>query len=49
MQKYRVVIPYYYEFHVEAENEEVAIEQAHNQEGSIKDFDDDKAFVEEEA
>ena len=45
--RYRVVIPYYYEFYVEAaENKNDAIEQAHNQTGNITGYDDKKAYVE---
>lgn len=42
MKKYRVVIPYFYEFHVEAENKEKAIEEAHNQTGNMTGYDENE-------
>ena len=48
MRTYRVVIPYYYEFEVEAEDYHHAIEVAHSQgNGKIIFYDDDGAIVEE--
>tara|TARA_Y100000296_G_scaffold29789_1_gene34749 strand:- start:346 stop:639 length:294 start_codon:yes stop_codon:yes gene_type:complete len=48
MAKYRVVIPYYYEFFVEAKNAVEAINEAHNSEGNCTGYDDDNALVEEQ-
>jgi len=48
MKTYRVVIPYYYEFEVEAEYYNHAIEVAHSEgNGKIISYDDDGAIVEE--
>ena len=49
LKKYRVVIPYYFEFFVEAKNKKEAIEQAHNQEGNMFSYEENnrKILVEE--
>jgi len=48
MKKYRVVIPYYYEFYVEASNHKNAINKCHEEcNGIIISYDDDGAVVEE--
>ena len=49
MKRYRVVIPYYYEFYVNAENEKEALEEAHSTDGKIFSYDDTQALIEEQA
>ena len=44
---YRVVIPYYHEFIVEAKDETEALLVAHSRTGEIICYDDDKAEIEE--
>jgi len=48
MKRYRVVIPYYYEFDVIAEDYNDALDKAHKQgDGSIVGWDDEGSVVEE--
>jgi len=47
MKTWRVIIPYYHEFIVEATDEDEAIVEAHNHDGKIISWDDSEAGVEE--
>ena len=47
MKKYRVILPCYFEFHVEAENEEDAKKKASNEEGKRLGWDFDLGWCEE--
>jgi hypothetical protein len=47
MKKYRVVIPYYYEFEVEASNKKDALHKSHQIDGNMIGYDDDGAIIEE--
>lgn len=48
MAKYRVVIPYFHEFHVEANSGMEALEKAHSADGTIIGYDDSEAVIEKE-
>lgn len=48
MKRYRVVIPYYTEFHIMAKSKKEALIKAHTAEGHLISYDDTQAEIEEE-
>ena len=45
MKTYRVVIPYFYEFFVMAENEDEAIDEAHSSDGNMFGYDENRDHI----
>jgi hypothetical protein len=46
-KRYHVAIPYWFHFYVDAVDESDALDKAHETDGSMGEYDDDQAFIEE--